>query len=249
MNALVKTLIVSIFVSTLISLLQVWGDPIPTIPQQQNTPTLYPPLQMGADSQKIPAGIRLKVWFLTSLDSQKSNLGDPFLAETAEDLWVGHQLILPKGTELRGRLEAVERPGYFSKGGLMRLCIDHVVMPSGDLEPLYLTVNAGSAKMNAARNGFYSDPGMKQKLGSSVDEGVAQYKSLEQKGVEAGEKMGGLNLLWTVPTTAIAGVATGTAVTTVDAAKAVFGKGQTVILQPGDLLLLDFSRAATLQAQ
>jgi hypothetical protein len=243
-----KKLAISIALVALVGPFQAWGDP-PPLPQQ-DSPTVYPAPQRGADSQKIPAGIRLKVRFLSSLDAQKSNLGDPFLAETTDDLWVGRELILPKGTELRGRLEEVQQPSYFSKGGLMRLGFDHVVMPSGKLEPLHLMVDAGSAKMSAAHNGLYTDPGMGQKLSSSLDQGVAQYKSMEEKGVEQGEKMGGgLNLLLTVPTTAIAGVATGTAVTTVGAAKAVFGKGQTVVLHPGDEILLDFSRPATFQSQ
>lgn len=56
-------------------------------------------------------------------------------------------------------------------------------------------------------------------------------------------------MLLTVPTNTIAGVATGTAVTTVGAAKAVFGKGESVTLEPGEVLIIDFTRAATLPAQ
>ncbi len=215
-----------------------------------DTPVIAPPLELGATSQQIPAGIRLKLNFLTPLDSQTTNSGDEFLAESAEDLWLGQQLILPKGTLIRGRTEDVKRPGFFSKGGLIRLTFDHVVMPSGELKPLNLEVDAATEMLDTTRDGLYTDPGMGAKLSDSVDKGVDKFKFFRDRGVKAGqERGGGINMLLTVPTNAIAGVASGTAITTVNAAKAVFGKGESVVIQPGDTLVIDFSKATTLPSQ
>jgi hypothetical protein len=217
---------------------------------QDNMPssaTLYPPVEMGTASQQVPAGMQLKIQFITPLDSKTSNLGDAFVALSAADLWAGDQLVLPQGSTVRGRVAEVQRPGFFSKGGLLRLTFDHVVMPSGELKPLSLEVDTASAKMSRSKNALYTDPGISSKLNTSVDNGVSQFKSFYDKGIKAGQNRGGgMNMLLTVPTNTLAGVATGTAITTVGAAKAVFGKGESVTLQPGDVLTIDFSKAATL---
>lgn len=211
--------------------------------------TLYPPVEMGAISQQIPAGIRLKIRFATALDSRTTNAGDLFLAESAEDLWASEQLILPKGTAIRGRVHEVQRPGYFSKGGFIRLAFDHVVLASGELMPLSLDLDAASAKMDAKRNGLYTDPGIGQKLNTSVDKGIEQFKEFHERGIQEGQNRGGgANMLLTVPTNTVAGVATGTAVTTVNAVRAVFGRGESVVVQPGEQFIIDLSKATTLQA-
>ena len=132
--------------------------------------TLYPPVQIGAASQEIPAGARLVIRFLTALDSKTANIGDAFSAEASEDLWIEDRLILPKGTAVRGRVEAVQRPGFFSKGGLLKLGFDHMVMPSGELRPLSLQLDTASAKMDRQRNALYTDPGVGAKLDKSVQQ-------------------------------------------------------------------------------
>ncbi len=221
-----------------------WGNPSATT---DSTTTLYPPLDMGANAEQIPAGLRLKIAFITPLDSRTANLGDEFEAKVAQDLWANKQLILPKGTVIRGRVEEVKRPGFFSHGGELRLTFDHVLMPSGDLLPLSMDIDAASTKMDPQKNALYVDPGIGNKLNSSVDSGIAEYKRVHDSTVKPGQT--GLEKFFTVPAGAIAGVATGTAVTTFDAAKAVFGKGESVTIVSGDQLTIDFSKAAILPAQ
>lgn len=115
---------------------------------------------------------------------------------------------------------------------------------------LGLQIDAASAKVDMSRQAFYTDPGVGSKLNSSVDKGILQFREFHEKGVREGQKRGGgANMLLTVPTNTIAGVVTGTAVTTGSAAKAVFGKGENVTLQPGEEVIIDFYRAATLKAQ
>ncbi len=212
----------------------------------QEEMTLYPPVEMGAVSQQIPAGMKMRAVVQTPLDTRTSRVGDPFVVSALEDMWAGEQLILPKGTVVRGRVDDVDKAGYFSKGGLMRLTFDHIQMPSGELRPLSLRLDAASAKMNSQKGALYTDPGIGVKLDNSVDKGIDKFKEFHEKGMKAGE---GAGKIITVPAGAIAGVATGTAVTTVNAAKSIFGKGEPVVLAPGDQLLIDFSQAATLQAQ
>jgi len=207
-------------------------------------------MDMGVASLQIPSGTRLPVTTLSPISANTAQLGDLVLLKTQADFWVGQQLLLPKGSLFRGRVDNVQKPGYFSKGGMLRLNVEHLVMPSGELASLALLVDAASAKMDAQRNAFYTDPGIGNKISSSLNKGVERYQYYTQKGVEAGtQRGGGFNMLLTVPTNMLAGVAVGAATTTAGTAKAIFGKGETVNLQPGDPLVLDFTQRTTLQAQ
>lgn len=213
-------------------------------------PTLHPTQDLGAASQQIPAGAKLKIAFLTALDAQKATPGDAFLAQAAEDLWTGNQLILPKGTEIRGRVLDSRKSGLFSKGAMLRLSFDHLVMPSGELNPLNLQLDTLQTMFNREKNALYTDPGIGAKLNTSVDKGIAQYRDIRENGMKNATAHGGtVNKLLASPITAIAGFAAGTAVTTANAAKSVFGKGESIVIQPGDTLILDFSQSATLPVQ
>jgi hypothetical protein len=213
------------------------------------SPTVYPPSELSLTSQEVPAGTTLKIRFLTALDSKTSNMGDGFVAMAIEDVFAGRQLVLPKGTPVRGRVAQVQRPGFFSKGGLMRLTFDHVMLPNGELQSMRLDLDAASAKVDRTRNALYTDPGIGAKLESSVDKGVNQYKSLVDKaGQNNTQNSKGYNMLMTVPV-ALAGVASGTAVTTASAAKAILGRGESVTIVPGDELVIDIAQAVSLQGQ
>jgi hypothetical protein len=211
--------------------------------------TLYPPSELNLASQQVPAGTALRIRFLTPLDTKTSNIGDGFVATAAEDVFAGRQLILPKGTPVRGRVAQVQRPGFFSKGGLMRLTFDHVTLPTGEVQPLRLELDTTSAKMDRSRNALYTDPGIGAKLETSVDKGVDKYHAIMDKATQPNPQTSkGINMLMTVPA-ALAGVASGTAVTTANAAKAIFGRGDSVTILPGDELVIDFAQATTLQGQ
>lgn len=101
-------------VSTLILVSTAVYSQVPSLPYE----TFYPPISADAASQQVPAGTKLKIRFVSLIDSSSSNVGDVFMAQASEDLWAGKQLILPKGTMLRGRVSSVERPGFLARVGL-----------------------------------------------------------------------------------------------------------------------------------
>jgi hypothetical protein len=91
------------------------------------------------------------VVFQTGHDARTSAPGDIFLAQLGSDFkGAGETIILPKGTVLRGRLETVQRPGLFSRGGAMALAFDHIMLPSGELLPLTLRLSANNQQVRLA---------------------------------------------------------------------------------------------------
>lgn len=211
-------------------------------------------LKIESGSQKIPAGTMLTVAFNTTMDSRVSNVGDPFHAYLTEDFTVkGDQatrrVVLPAGTTVRGRIQEVKRPSFFSRGGAIFLSFDHVVVPSGELLPLTLNLSTENTLVNK-QGALYTDPGIGKKVQKGVELGKQTFEDIANQGLTAGKQIaGGLGTIVTVPATVVGGALAGTAVTTGKAAVAVVGKGDSVVIKPGDTVTIDFGGSFNLPVE
>ena len=81
----------------------------------------------------IPMGTRIPMVLETALSSQFSHRGQPVVFRTTESIWLGEDLSVPPGAEIRGRVAEVTRPGAFGKSGTLRVTVERMVLPgSGD---------------------------------------------------------------------------------------------------------------------
>lgn len=232
---------------SLLCTLSAWAVTVPSPPEPGVLPE--PPVSIDASGQRLDPGFKLNIMFVSPISSDTSRVGDSFLAKTQDDLWVGDQLILPKGVTLRGRIDAVQKPGFFSKGGLIRLSFDHLLSPTGELQPVSLDVDASSAKMSRQRNALYTDPGIGKKLDQSLDAGIDTFKAFHQHGLDYAKEKGGFIGAVGVPLGTTAGIVSGTATTAGQSVKAVFGRGESIVVQPGDVFTLTLTRPVLLQGQ
>lgn len=210
-------------------------------------------ITLGAASSKVPAGTYLTIAFNNQMDARITEAGEPFTATLTEDFLHNaggyERVILPKGSIIRGRVSKINRPSFFSRGGAIYLDFDHVVLPSGELLPLDLNLSTTNTIVN--KNGaLYADPGIPAKLQKSVGRGVDTFENVVDMGFDVGRKAAdGLGSIVTVPIAVAGGAVAGTLVTTGNAAVSVFGKGETVIINPGDTATIDFGGSFNLPAQ
>lgn len=225
---------------------------------QQSEP--LSPLQIQSSSQRVPAGTKLQIAFNSAMDSRITEVGEPFTASLLGDLMVTssqsgtQKVILPRGTLIRGRVDSVKRPGLFSRGGAITLNFDHVVTASGDLMPLDLNLSAENKEVKQFRGthqlALYSDPGIGKKVRQGAQSGYQTFSKITDEGIEAGKNVaGGAGVLVTAPLGVIGGALGGAAVTTGKAAQAIFGRGDSISIKPGDKIFIDFGNAAILQTQ
>jgi hypothetical protein len=211
-------------------------------------------LTVQSGSQKVPAGTMLTIGFNTNMDSRITNNGDAFNAFITEDFSVpaaqgGRRVILPSGTIVRGRVNEVKRPSFFSRGGAIFLSFDHVVLPSGELLPLTLNLSTENTIVNK-QGALYTDPGIGKKVQRGAEAGKKTFENITDQGFTAGKQIaGGLGSIVTVPAAVIGGALAGTAVTTGKAAVAVVGKGESVVIKPGDTVTIDFGGSFNLPAE
>lgn len=188
--------------------------------------TNFASLSQLMGKQPTQRGIEnLKIVFQTQFDSNRSQTGDLFVASAANDFWADGQLFIPKGTVLRGRIVRADKASFLDKGGELTLDFDHMVLPDGTLKSItYQMLPAISKSVSKS-----------EQLAYTAEQGFQAMQNQTQVGInEAKNKGGGLNYLLAVPTNALLGVATGTLITTSGATKAIFGRAQSVMVQPGD---------------
>jgi len=217
-------------------------------------PSATSALKLETGSQKVPVGTMLTIAFNTPMDSKITNIGDPFTARLTNDFSVTgrsgeRRLILPAGTMVRGRVDQVKRPNFFSHGGAIFLAFDHVVLPSGELLPLTLNLSTENALVNQ-KGALYSDPGIGRKRERGAEDGSKTFHGITEQGFEAGKQIaGGLGSIVTVPAAVIGGALAGTAVTTGKAAVAIVGKGESMVIKPGDTVTIDFGGSFNLPTE
>lgn len=70
------------------------------------------------------------VRFLSTVDSADGHVGDPVTGELSQPLFsAGHQLVLPEGTRLTGKITLVHHARMFHRGGQLRFAFDDVKVP------------------------------------------------------------------------------------------------------------------------
>jgi hypothetical protein len=103
----------------------------PSIPSKQPTA----PLAMEEDevatsspAVTIPAGTRISVRTIDSIDSAKNQVGYRFLASLEESLWINGNMVVPKGADVYGRLEESKETGTFTGRSQLKLQLTGIVV-------------------------------------------------------------------------------------------------------------------------
>lgn len=102
--------------------------------------TLAAPFNANAKTKRIPAGTKLELKMLTTLDTSVNKTGGGFSAMLLTDQTADDDVILPTGSIIRGDIQGIIEPKRFSKGAVLYLNFDHVVTPNGRQLPLTLNV-------------------------------------------------------------------------------------------------------------
>lgn len=86
-------------------------------------------------SVTVPSGTRLFVRMIDSVDSDKNQVGDRFMASLEEPLYAADTVVAAKGTSVYGRLEQVNESGQLVGKAQMRLTLTGIVI-NGRTVPL-----------------------------------------------------------------------------------------------------------------
>ena len=86
-------------------------------------------------SVTIPAGARISVRTIDSIDSTRNRVGFRFQASLEEPLWVDGNMVVPKGADVYGRLDESKETGTFAGRSQLKLQLTGIVV-NGQTVPL-----------------------------------------------------------------------------------------------------------------
>lgn len=186
-----------------------------------------------ARTKRISAGTPFQIRFLQPVSTFSGGEGDFFTAVLDNEIATGKNVILPRGSVVRGSISNVKTAKRFSRGGKLYLDFDHVVTPNGRQIPLDFAV----AKYDKIYydGGLYKNLGYGEAVQQNFEKGVDITKKATEYGLSVQDSAPGLQYL-TTPFCAIGGFFGGVGYLLGDSVIDMFRKGQDVYINEGDTM-------------
>lgn len=89
-----------------------------------------------ADSFTVPDGTPLTLQFVSDLSSETAKVGDTVKLTTPYPLRINGLVVVPKGTAISGTVVQVGHPHRPSRNGQVRVAIEKLVLPNGEIVTL-----------------------------------------------------------------------------------------------------------------
>jgi len=164
----------------------------------------------------VPAGTVIPVTLTNRITTKHAKDGDGVYGKTAFPVTVNNKIVIPEGSNVRGKITEVRRPGRVKGKGELTLTFQTLVLPSGITVPIYTSLRsaggAGERKGEATVQGDSSKGEDAKTVGTTAAQG-ALIGVIADRG--KGAAIGGA-----------AGAAAGTAAV-------LLTRGHDLILEPG----------------
>lgn len=88
-------------------------------------------------NNELAEGTNIRARLLDTLSTKETSAGTAFKAQVATDVYKNGRIIIPAGSELRGRVVSVTQGHHFGPSATLRLRPDVVILPDGTAYHLY----------------------------------------------------------------------------------------------------------------
>ena len=79
----------------------------------------------------VPEGTVIPIILTAYLNTRSTQIGDTVYADTVYPVWVQQRLVIPKGSNIRGTVTDVVRPGKIKGRGRIAVRFDDILLPNG----------------------------------------------------------------------------------------------------------------------
>lgn len=138
-------------------------------------------------SNELAEGTNIRARLMDTLSTKDTNPGTAFKAQVASDVYKDGRVIIPAGSELRGRVVSVSQGHHFGPAATLRLRPDVVILPDGTAYHLY-----GQVVESKAPNTRTDDEGGIQPS-SHLKKDAIEYGAGAGTGAIVGAKFGGVH--------------------------------------------------------
>jgi len=138
-------------------------------------------------SNELAEGTNIRARLLDGLSTRETNAGTAFKAQVATDVYKDGRVIIPAGSELRGRVVSVSQGHHFGTAATLRLRPDVVILPDGTAYHLYGQVVESKAPNTRTDNEGGIQPS------SHLKKDAIEYGAGAGTGAIVGAKFGGVH--------------------------------------------------------
>jgi len=174
----------------------------------------------------VPEGTVVPISVTDYLNTRSTRAGDVFYAETVYPIWINRTLVIPKGSNIRGTVTEVVRPGRIKGKGRLTVRFDDVLLPNGvktSLSAVFRGIHGpGDEKIDRRSESMEGG-------GSSPVEDVETIIGTTSTGMLLGTVIGGVGK-GNVGKGAAIGAAAGAAA---GITQALFTRGRDLVITPG----------------
>ena len=104
-------------------------------------------LCQDTDKLTIPSGTKFKTRLETPISSKLSEVGDTIIVTLLEPMAIDSQHVLPRGTEMTGKVTFVKRPGKVKGRAEVYALINELTTNYGS-EPIHVSIDAADVMAN-----------------------------------------------------------------------------------------------------
>jgi hypothetical protein len=101
------------------------------------------------DELIVPEGTVIPIVLTAFLNTRNSQVGDAVYADTTYPVWIQQQLVIPKGSTIRGTVTEVVQPGKVKGKGKLAVRFDDILLPNGvkrDLSASFKGIHGAGAE-------------------------------------------------------------------------------------------------------
>ena len=108
-------------------------------------------------SNVIPKGTVIPIQLLTKISTKTLKEGDGVYGMTVFPITVNNEIIIPVGSNIRGKVTQVQRPGKMKGKAGLALSFQTLILPSGSTIPLYASLAGSSEAVTTAEGKLQGD--------------------------------------------------------------------------------------------
>lgn len=197
-------------------------------------------MQGRGNTERLERGTVIELKAMDSITTENASEGDIFNSITTKDIEMNGNIVLPKGTLVRGSIEKINASKRLSKSAKLYLNFDHIVTSSGKQIP----IKAGICSfLKITPDGGITDGG---NYGYALSENwhrtVEITKNATLWGIKSGDELFNGGRFLVTPFSALGGAIGGGAYYVYEGIADLFKKGNDVIINQGkifNIMLID----------
>jgi hypothetical protein len=90
-----------------------------------------PTQEAQSEAVIVPEGTVIPIIITAYLNTRSTQVGDTVYAGTVYPIWIKQRLVVPKGSDIRGTVTEVMRPGKMKGKGQLAIRFDDILLPNG----------------------------------------------------------------------------------------------------------------------